>query len=443
MAGEWPKVTIESLLESGAITGHKDGNHGSDYPRVEEFGTSGVPFLTVKSLSEGRLDVDRAPRFADDKADRLHFGFLKPGDVLLSHNATIGRVGIVPDFTGRLLIGTSLTYFRLDDSRIFPRYLAAYFSGADFQNQLAAVMSHTTRNQIPITAQRQLQIVLPPLAEQKAIAAVLGALDDKIELNRRMNATLEATARALFQSWFVDFDPVRAKLDGRKPDRLDKSTAALFPAAFQDSPLGPIPKGWAVARLDDIASVMMGLSPDGDSYNSDGVGVPLINGPMEFGDYFPVKTKWTQASTRFAAEGDLIFCVRGSTTGRRVVSDGEYGIGRGVCAIRAKDRLDSLLYQTINVGLERLLEKTTGSVFPSLSAPDIKGFSVLKPNGDVQQLYERTTKPMLQSIQQNHRQSHTLATLRDTLLPKLLSGEISPAGTSSAKHTKHSGETSA
>ena len=266
---------------------------------------------------------------------------------------------------------------------------------------------------------------LPPLAEQKAIAAVLGALDDKIELNRRMNATLEATARALFQSWFVDFDPVRAKLDGRKPDGLDKPIAALLPAAFQDSPLGPIPKGWAVARLDDIASVMMGLSPDGDSYNSDGVGVPLINGPVEFGDYFPVKTKWTQASTRFAAEGDLIFCVRGSTTGRRVVSDGEYGIGRGVCAIRAKDKLDSLLYQTINVGLERLLEKTTGSVFPSLSAPDIKGFSVLKPNGDVQQLYERTTKPLVQSIQQNHRQSRTLATLRDTLLPKLLSGEVS------------------
>jgi type I restriction enzyme S subunit len=249
MAGEWPKVTIESLLESGAITGHKDGNHGSDYPRVEEFGTSGVPFLTAKSLSEGRLDVDGAPRLADDKADRLHFGFLKPGDVLLSHNATIGRVGIVPDFTGRLLIGTSLTYFRLDDSRISPRYLAAYFSGADFQSQLAAVMSHTTRNQIPITAQRQLQIVLPPLAEQKAIAAVLGALDDKIELNRRMNATLEAMARALFQSWFVDFDPVRAKLDGRNPDGLDKASAAPFPAGFQDSPLGPIPQGWTSGCL--------------------------------------------------------------------------------------------------------------------------------------------------------------------------------------------------
>ena len=255
---------------------------------------------------------------------------------------------------------------------------------------------------------------------------MLGALDDKIELNRRMNATLEAMARALFQSWFVDFDPVRAKLDGRPPAGLDPATAALFPDTFQDSPLGHIPQGWEVARLDDIATVMMGLSPNGDSYNAEGKGTPLINGPVEFGDYFPVKTKWTEAATRFAIEDDLIFCVRGSTTGRRVVSDGEYGIGRGVCAIRANDGFHNFLYKTIDLGLDRLLEKTTGSVFPSLSSPDIKGFSVLKPSKDVLDEYERTSEPLLKRIQQNHRQSRTLATLRDTLLPKLLNGELRP-----------------
>ncbi|MCS6247098.1 MAG: hypothetical protein H2173_06340 [Opitutus sp.] len=245
-----------------------------------------------------------------------------------------------------------------------------------------------------------------------------------------MNATLEAMARALFQSWFVDFDPVRAKLDGRPPAGMDSATAALFPSHLEDSPLGHIPNGWGVARLDEIASVMMGLSPDGESYNADGVGIPLINGPVEFGDYFPVKTKWTEDSTRFAAAGDLIFCVRGSTTGKRIVSDGEYGIGRGVCAIRANGGYHSFLYQTINVGLDRLLEKTTGSVFPSLSAPDIKGFSVLKPSKGILEAYERTTTSLIQRIQQNHHQSRTLATLRDTLLPKLLSGELSVAGVS-------------
>ena len=243
-----------------------------------------------------------------------------------------------------------------------------------------------------------------------------------------MNATLESMARALFQSWFVDFDPVRAKLDGRVPVGLDPATAALFAEHLEHSALGQIAKGWEVARLDEIATVMMGLSPNGESYNADGVGIPLINGPVEFGDYFPVKTKWTEAATRFSVEGDLIFCVRGSTTGRRVVSDGEYGIGRGVCAIRANGGNHSFLYQTINVGLNRLLEKTTGSVFPSLSAPDIRGFSVLKPSKEILEAYERTTRPLIQRIQQNHHQSRTLATLRDTLLPKLLSGELRVAG---------------
>jgi type I restriction enzyme S subunit len=116
--------------------------------------------------------------------------------------------------------------------------------------------------------------------------------------------------------------------------------------------------------------------------------------------------------------------VRGSTTGRRVVSDGEYGIGRGVCSIRANGGFHGFVYQTINYGLDRLLQKTTGSVFPSLSAPDIKGFSVLKPNKDVLEAYERTTNPLIQRVQQNHHQSRTLAILRDTLLPKLLSGEL-------------------
>src|SRR6266480_805364 len=164
---DWTTATIESLLQSGAITVHKDGNHGSDYPRVEEFGLKGVSFLTAKSLSAGRVDIDGAPRLAEDKADKLRFGFLKPNDVLLSHNATVGRVAVVPKFNGRALIGTSLTSFRLNPTKLSPRYFAAYLSGIDFQQQLAAVMSQTTRNQVPITAQRRLHVVVPYLTDNK------------------------------------------------------------------------------------------------------------------------------------------------------------------------------------------------------------------------------------------------------------------------------------
>jgi type I restriction enzyme, S subunit len=353
------------------------------------------------------------------------------GDVIVVARGVggTGDVKIVKErcFLTNLSIKITLNSDKADNQYVYYHYLNSTLRHLD---------SGSAQSQITINDLNREPITLPPLADQKAIASILGALDDKIELNRRMNATLEGMARALFQSWFVDFDPVRAKLDGRKPEGMDKATAALFPDSFEESEAGQIPKGWGVSRLDEIASVMMGLSPDGESYNANGIGRPLINGPVEFGDYFPVKTKWTEAATRFAAEGDLIFCVRGSTTGRRVVSDGEYGIGRGVCAIRAIGGYHSFLYQTINIGLDRLLEKTTGSVFPSLSAPDIKGFSVLNPSKSIIEAYERTTKPLIQRIQQNHHQSRTLATLRDTLLPKLLSGELSVAHSTITKGDK-------
>lgn len=125
MGGEGVRVaTIEELIADGTITAHKDGNYGSKYPRVEEFGPEGVPFLTAKSLSGGYVDIAGAPRLGDERANALTFGFVEPDDVLLSHNATIGRVAIVPPYSGRLLVGTSLTYFRLDKSRLLPRYLS-------------------------------------------------------------------------------------------------------------------------------------------------------------------------------------------------------------------------------------------------------------------------------------------------------------------------------
>ena len=181
------------------------------------------------------------------------------------------------------------------------------------------------------------------------------ALDDKIELNRRRNRTLEAMARSIFQSWFVDFEPVHAKAAGRKPNGLSKELAALFSDSFENSEFGDIPKGWRVGVLADVAEIVMGSSPPGSSYNDDGIGTPLVNGPVEFGDYFAEKRKWTTQVTRLSERNDLIFCVRGSTTGRRVVADDVYCLGRGVCAIRAKDKVWAFVHQLMRSELAQLL----------------------------------------------------------------------------------------
>ena len=414
---DWDVVTLGDLF-----TGDRGIAVGVMYPGDHD--PEGVPLIKAGDLNGSIINPQPDFRISNDKHHEYRRTALEGGELLMTLVGNVGQCAVVPPRMAGWNTARAVAVMRLSDSSD-THFVQQCLLSRPLQHLMDVWSNTTVQATLNLKEIRQLPLPWPPKKSRDAIASILGALDDKIELNRRMNATLEGMARALFQSWFVDFDPVRAKLDGRKPEGLDKATAALFPDAFEESSLGPVPKGWLVSRLDEIASVMMGLSPDGESYNSNGIGRPLINGPVEFGDYFPVRTKWTEAATRFAAEGDLIFCVRGSTTGRRVVSDGEYGIGRGVCAIRAIGGYHSFIYQTINIGLDRLLEKTTGSVFPSLSAPDIKGFSVLNPSKSIIEAYERMTKPLIQRIQQNHHQSRTLATLRDTLLPKLLSGELS------------------
>jgi type I restriction enzyme S subunit len=412
MAGEFPMAKVGDLAKSI-----------SDTHKMRE---DKLIFLNTSDILHGKILHHTYTRVKDWPGQAKKS--IRRNDILYSEiRPANGRWAHIDETADDFVVSTKLMVIRTKTEDVSARYLYQFLTSKETSGWLQhlAESRSGTFPQITFDQVASLDIPLPPLPEQRAIAHVLGTLDDLIELNRETNEILEEMARALFKSWFVDFDPVRAKLEGRPPAGMDAATAALFPDHFQDSELGQIPKGWEVGRLDQIASILMGLSPNGDSYNASGIGVPLINGPVEFGDYFPVKTKWTEAATRFCCEHDLIFCVRGSTTGRRVVSDGKYGIGRGVCAMRAKDGFHGFLYQTINLGLDRMLEKTTGSVFPSLSAPDIKGFSVLKPSEGVLNAFERAAKPLTLSIQENHKESRELAALRDTLLPKLLSGEVS------------------
>jgi type I restriction enzyme S subunit len=427
-------VTIEALLAAGALTGHKDGNHGSQYPRVEEFGSVGVPFLTAKSLSDGRIDIEGAPRLADERADSLRLGFVQPGDVLLSHNATVGRVAVVPNFTGRVLIGTSLTYFRVDLSRISPRYLAAYFSGSDFQNQLAAVMSQSTRNQVPITAQRRLHVVLPPLAEQRAIAHILGTLDDKIELNRRMNETLEAMARALFKSWFVDFDPVRAKAEGRSTG-LPKPVADLFPPRLIDSELGEIPEGWEVLALPRVIEVnptrplrkgevapyldmanmpTRGHTPDAVVDRRFGSGMRFTNGDTLVARITPCLENGKTAFVDFLEDGQIGW---GSTEYIVLRPKEPLPLEFAYCLARGSDFRDfAIQSMTGSSGRQRVPAESLEHLLLAISPEPIA------------RLFGRTVGPLFARASNAAAESRNLAALRDALLPTLISGEVRLSG---------------
>ncbi len=280
---------------------------------------------------------------------------------------------------------------------------------------------------------RRIPLKIPPLPEQKAIAAVLGALDDKIELNRRMNATLEAMARALFQSWFVDFDPVRAKLDGRQPPNLDPATAALFPDSFQDSELGHIPKGWEVGSILQQARLLSGGTPKtdvADYWNGD---IPWASAKdvSQCGEAFLIATErcitqrgLDKSATKMIPEFATVIVARGATTGRLTMFGETIAMNQTCYALHTKVEAPFALYCQTRNFIERMVLSAHGSVFDTITTRTFETTNVLLLPFEVLWAFDQQVAPLFQQIRANLHQSHTLATLRDSLLPKMLSGSV-------------------
>ena len=278
------------------------------------------------------------------------------------------------------------------------------------------LLNQTILSQIPAT--------IPVPFEQRRIAHILGTIDDKIELNRQMNETLESTARAIFKSWFVGFDPVKAKVEGRKPIGMDTETASLFPSAFQDSSLGQIPKGWQVTTIDEDFNLTMGQSPPGSTYNEDRSGIPFYQGRKDFGFRYPTRRVYCTAPKRFAKKGDTLVSVRAPVGDINMVEE-KCCIGRGVAAIRHKTGSRSYTYYAMQFLRESFSRyEAEGTVFGSINKTDFQTLSQLRPCNKIIEAFESFIYPLDQSIENNENQSRTLAQIRDALLPKLLSGEI-------------------
>jgi type I restriction enzyme S subunit len=269
-----------------------------------------------------------------------------------------------------------------------------------------------------------LELPCPPISEQRAIAHILGTLDDKIELNRRMNETLEAMARAIFQSWFVNFDPVHAKARGEQPAGMSDDIAALFPTEFEDSELGPIPKGWRVATVGREFSVTMGQSPPGHTYNSAGEGVPLYQGRTDFGFRFPTPRICCNAPTRLAAGGDTLVSVRAPVGSVNMANEG-CCVGRGVAAARHVSGSRSYTYYSmLNLQPQFARFEAEGTVFGSINKSDFNSLLHVGPPPELVKVFERIAAPIDEKIDVGERQSLALIELRDTLLPRLISGKL-------------------
>ena len=294
----------------------------------------------------------------------------------------------------------------------------------------------------PLMTQGGLKVVrakAPPLAEQKAIAAVLGALDDKIELNRRMNATLEAMARALFQSWFVDFDPVRAKLDGRPPAALDPATAALFPATFQDSEAGHIPKGWTIQPVGEVVNCVGGGTPSTAEPKYWEGGTHHWTTPKDFSSLqapvlLDTDRKLTDAgiakiSSGLLPAGTLLLSSR-APVGYLAIAAMPVAINQGFIAMKCNERASNFfMLNWCQTNMAEIESRATGTTFAEISKQNFRPIRVVLPPKELMAAFTAKVAPLYAQITANLHQSRTLATLRDTLLPKLLSGELSVSAT--------------
>jgi type I restriction enzyme S subunit len=279
---------------------------------------------------------------------------------------------------------------------------------------------------------RRFPLRIPALAEQHAIALILGALDDKIELNRRMNETLEATARAIFKSWFVDFDPVRAKAEGRDPG-LPKRVADLFPDQLVGSELGQIPEGWSVGSFASIAEILNGGTPRTavpEYWHGEIPWYSVTDAPNP-ADLYAIDTERhitdlgvAESATQVLGIDTSIISARG-TVGRLALVGAPMAMNQSCYALRAKSPAGPFfLFFATKAAVNTLHQRSYGTVFDTITRNTIESLALVVPQAPCIDLFEDIANPMLRRVLSNVREIRSLTSLRDALLPKLISGEL-------------------
>lgn len=310
---------------------------------------------------------------------------------------------------------------------IIPEYAAYFFRGPKFRRDVSAMSSLSTRASLNNEMLGRLSIVLPPVEVQKAIGSILKPLDDKIELNRRMNETLEAMARALFKSWFIDFDPVRAKADGRKPEGMDEATANLFPDSFEESELGTIPKGWKTGTFGDTAvNPRRGVQPRDIEPSTPYIGLEHIpRRSIALPDWGCASSVDSDKSAFL--KGEVIFGKLRPYFHKVAIAPVS-----GVCStdilVLAPKKSAWFGFMLGHASSVELVDHTdlcsTGTKMPRTNWGDISRFELVLPSEQIAEHYSTLVQPLINHITTNIHESRALAATRDALLPKLLSGEL-------------------
>lgn len=430
MANEWPKARVEDIAAStrNALVG---GPFGSNLVS-RDYVAAGVPVIRGQNMG-GRWVSGEFAFVTEDKAQSLEANLARPGDIVFTQRGTLGQVSLVPDRPfDRYLVSQSQMKLTVNRDLADPMFFYYLFTSVE---QREYVRQHAIQTGVPHTnlgILRATPVSLPPLSAQRAIARILGTLDHKIELNRRMSETLEAMARALFKSWFVDFEPVRAKLEGRDPG-LPQPLADLFPARLVESELGEIPEGWEVKPIGDLAEVVGGSTPktehaeywEGGTHHwvtpkdLSGLSMPVL---------LDTERKITDSGLAHISSGLLpagtVLLSSRAPIGYLGIAEVPVAINQGFIAMKPRQGISNLfLLRWASAAHDQIVSHANGSTFLEISKSNFRSIPTVAPDGRVLAAFDRLSQPMFRKVVEHERETRSLAALRDTLLPRLISGE--------------------
>jgi type I restriction enzyme S subunit len=385
------------------------------------------------NIGDGGISEEGVARIDAADVMRLQQHQLRIGDIVFSRRGDVTKNALIRRREEGWLCGTGCLKVRLGHESIanagfvshllrLPEtkdWLVRHAVGATMPNLNTGILSDVPLN-------------LPPIAVQRGIAAMLDALDDRITLLRETSATLEAIAQALFKSWFVDFDPVHAKSQGLAPAGMDEATAALFPDGFEDSALGLVPKGWLPCTFRESVAMIGGGTPKtsvAEYWDGDIPWYSVVDAPSPT-DVFVVDTEkhiseagLQGSSTKLLPTGTTIISARG-TVGKLALTGRAMAMNQSCYGLRGKAGDEYFTYFSTARLVEQLKQRAHGSVFDTITQATFDGVNLSYPAKGAIGAYDALISPLMQRIRGNLIQAQTLATLRDTLLPRLISGQL-------------------
>ncbi len=434
MCSEWSEYSIDEI-KADTPNSIAIGPFGSRM-KADCYVESGVSVIRGTNLTSGREFSGEFVFITPEKAHELGGANLRPNDLVFPHRGAIGEVGIVPDNGTQYVLSTSLMKLQCDERKANPWFIYYFFKSAKGRSELLKNTSQVGTPGIgqPLTSLKSIRLHLPSVKEQGHIVRLLKVLDDRITLLRETNSTLEAIAQALFKSWFVDFDPVRAKQEGRAPEGMDEATAALFPDGFEESEFGLVPRGWPVRPIGDVVESVGGGTPDTKESSFWEPGEYCWTTPKDLsGAQAPVLLTTerklsakglNKVSSGLLPTGTLLMSSR-APIGYLAIAQTPLAINQGYIAMLPSSRLPPLyMLFWCRHNMENIKGRANGSTFMEISKKAFRPIPALVPPTPILDAFKDIAGALFERLVENEKQSQNLASLRDTLLPRLISGQL-------------------